>query len=571
MEQNSLESMKIPKQVWEEYTAGIRFKSALGKRGLYEQSKLNERFFIGDQWHGARCGNDRPLVRHNLIKRIGEYKMAMICKNQMSVTFSVDGISSTLSVREKILPLRQELAKGGKKAALDFAELAKSPVPTEQELSLVMDALSNYFSVTAERVKLDDLKEQALRNAYISGTGILYTWWDDRILTGLYADDARTTPIRGDIACEVLDVENVYFGDPNLDSIQEQPYILIAQRRNVEDLRREARKHNRPEYEIQRILPDRDVSYLAGERSEMEPEESAKATVITKFWKEYMPDGSGYTIKAIRTCREAVIRPEWDLGIRLYPFAKFSWERRRGCAYGESEITYLIPNQIAINRMITASVWAVMMMGMPIMVVNSDIVTGDVTNDPGQIIPVAGNGDDMVSAIKYVNPPDFSPAFDQNITSLINNTLRQTGANDVVLGDVKPENTSAILAVRETATLPLTSLQNRFYSFLEDVARIWAEFWVAYYGQRKVKIKDELGTWYLPFDGKRYRDLVINARVDVGASTLWSEEQVINTLNSLYDREIIDAVQYLSRLPKGSVPDLSQLIGEILRKSETKT
>lgn len=80
---------------------------------------------------------------------------------------------------------------------------------------MTMSSLTDYFKTTAERVKLDDLKEQALRNAYISGSGVLYTYWDDRIQTGLYADESGTTPITGDIACEVLDIENVYFGDPN--------------------------------------------------------------------------------------------------------------------------------------------------------------------------------------------------------------------------------------------------------------------------------------------------------------------------------------------------------------------
>jgi hypothetical protein len=567
---NPLNPEVLPDGIWEEYEAGTKFKSGLGKRGLYEQGRINERFFIGDQWHGARCGNDRPLVRHNLIKRIGEYKMALICKNQVSVNFSADGVADTLSIREKVLPLRAKLANGGKNAGFDFSQIAGSPVPEEQEIALVMDALSNYFRVTAERVKFESLKEQALRNAYISGTGILYTWWDDRVPTGFYADEARTVPVRGDISCEVLDVENVYFGDPNLDDVQQQPYILIAQRRSVEDLRREAERYGASEQEVQKILPDRDTSYMAGERGRDEPAESGKATVLTKFWKEYLPGGQGYTIKAVRVCRKVFVRPQWDVGIRLYPFAKFSWERRRGCAYGESEITYLIPNQIAINRMITASVWAVMMMGMPIMLVNSDIVSAEISNDPGQIIPVAGSGEDIGGAISYVSPPDFSPAFDQNISSLISNTLKQSGANDVVLGDVKPENTSAILAVRETATLPLTSVQNRYYGFLEEVARIWAEFWVTQYGRRKVKIKDEFGTWYLPFDGDRYRNLVVNARVDVGASTLWSEEQVASTLNSLYDRKIISPEQYLSRLPKGSVPDLPRLIDEIRNGSETK-
>ena len=124
--------------------------------------------------------------------------------------------------------------------------MTEAGAPAESELALVMQALSDYYRVTSERLKLSDIREQTLRNAYISGTGIVYTWWDDRISTGLYADDRRTTPIKGDISCDVLDVENVYFGDPNLDSIQEQPYIIIAQRLSVSDLRREARRCLRP-------------------------------------------------------------------------------------------------------------------------------------------------------------------------------------------------------------------------------------------------------------------------------------------------------------------------------------
>ncbi|MDD2362797.1 MAG: hypothetical protein PHH84_07595, partial [Oscillospiraceae bacterium] len=144
-----------------------------------------------------------------------------------------------------------------------------------------------------------------------------------------------------------------------------------------------------------------------------------------------------------------------------------------------------------------------------------------------------------------------------------------SGANDVVLGDVRPDNRAAIMAVRETATMPLLSVQNRFYSFIEDIARIWSEFWVTHYGQRKLKIRDESGTWYLPFDGERYRGLLISTRVDVGPAVLWGEEQSINTLDSLFDRKVIDSVQYLTRLPKGTVPELSRLINELKNTGRT--
>lgn len=545
-----------PEQIFEEYEAGRTFKSSLGRKGLYEQGKINERFYIGDQWHGARCGNDRPLVRHNVIKRIGDYKMAVVASNPVTVNYSVEGVPNTVGISDRARDERDAFAQG------QISPQETMGLPPEEELAVTMTALSDYFKTTAERVKFDDLKEQALRNAYVSGTGVLYTYWDDKIRTGLYADESGTTPIQGDIACEALDIENVYFGDPNLYDVQAQPYIIIAQRKSVADLQREARRNGRSEAEIDAIKPDRDTGYMAGDMAEDEPEDSRKATVLTKFWKEWAKDGT-CKIMASVAVRGATIRYRWDTKLRLYPLAAFRWERRRNCAYGESEITYLIPNQIAINRMLTANVWAVMMLGMPLTIVNRDIVHQPITNDPGQVVEINGTGEDLANAMRYVNPPNFAPAFEQNITSLISNTLTQSGANDAALGDVRPDNTSAIVAVREAATMPMQTVQNRFYSFVEDVARVWAEMWVTMYGRRSLKIEDENGVWYMPFDGEKYRDLLISVKVDVGASTLWSEIQSVNTLDNLLASQIITPKQYLERLPKGSVPNLSGLIREM--------
>lgn len=551
-----------PEQVFREYEAGIAYKAGLGTRGLYEQNRLNERFFLGDQWHGANCGEaaDRPLVRHNVIKRIGDYKMAVVGGSPLTVHFTAEGVPNTLPGRQAVQAARDRLAAG---EGAQYDGLLQRTVPTSEEINLVMTALGDYFRATAERVRFDQIREEALRAAYQTGTGLVYTWWDDRVQTGLYADSGRQTPIRGDVNCEVLDVENVYFGDPTVDDVQAQPYILVAQRRSVRDLRREARRYGAGPEEVLRIRPDSEAAYNAGDGGQREPADLQKTTVITRFWKDWDETGTTYTLKAVRVCRGVVIRPTWEPGIRLYPLVKFDWERRRGCAYGESEITYLIPNQIAINRMITASVWAVMMMGMPIMVVNQDIVGTAVSNDPGQIIPVSGGAEETNNAIHYVNPPSFSPQFDRNIASLIANTLTQSGANDVVLGDVTPDNTSAIIAVREQAMMPLQAVRNRYYAFCEEIARIWAEFWVMKYGRRQLKVEDENGTWYLPFDGRRYQELLISTRVEAGTSSLWSESQAIQTLDNLFDKQVIDVVQYLTRLPKGTIPDLSGLIREL--------
>lgn len=550
-----------PQKIWDEYQKGINYKSGITRRGLYEQTKINQRMYAGDQWHGAQCGGDKPLIRYNIIKRIGEYKMAMVAGSNVAVNFSAEGVPNTVGIKDEAKRGREKIKEINSSVyplpidtdtsvMIDDESGAPVEMSKPAQIQLAMEALSDYHKVTAERVKLDDLKTKLLLNAYISGTGILYTYWDDTITTGLYADEQMQSPIKGDIACEVLDIENVYFGNPSVDDLQGQPYIIVAQRRELEDVRREARRNR---------LPDDDITVNDTQTDYREMTDSKHTTVLTKFYKEW-DDNGNCRIMAVKVTEKAIVRRPWDTRLRLYPFAKINWEQIKNCIYGDSEVTHIVPNQIAINRAITAAVWAVMKIGMPTMLVNGDIVNSPVTNDPGEIIRVYGEANETAGAIQYVTPPNFSPQFDNIVNSLITNTQVQAGANDAALGDMKPENTSAIIAVREAATLPMQLLKNRFYSCLEDNARVWADYWINYYQHRAIKMEDDDGEWYFPINTEDYKNLIISARVDVGQASLWSQIQEQSTLDNLLTAGIITPLQYLERLPKGTVQNITELI-----------
>ena len=534
---NKTKGNLLPEQVQAEYRQATDYKRQLGSRGLYEQNRINERFYSGDQWYGVNCGDSRPLVRYNVIKRIGDYKMAVVGTQPVTVRFSAEGVPVTAASRELVEAYRNALRRGESPAAL----------PAEAAAQAMAAALTDYFATTAKRLKLEDIKQRVLRNAYISGTGVLYTYWDERVRTGLYADAAHTAPITGDIAAEVLDIEQVYMGDPSVEDIQQQPYVIVAQRRPVAEIQRLAKAGGCRRF---------------GEIRGDEQDGGGHATLLTRFWKEWDEAGNA-TVKAAQICGTVTVRETWELGVRLYPLTVFRWEEKRHQCYGESEIPYLIPNQIAINRTISAGVWAVMMMGMPLMLVNGDVVTSPITNDPGQIIPVYGSGEEVRDAVRYVDPPAFSAQLDQNVQGLIRDTMTQAGVSATLLGDIEPNNTSAIIAVREASLMPLTMMQNRFYTFFEDVARVWAEFWMAMYGNRSLKIAEEQGVWYMPFDAARYRDLLLNIRVDVGAGDPYNEARTVETLDSLFKNGVINAKQYISRLPRGIVPQVDALLQEL--------
>ncbi len=549
-----------PSAVFSEYEKGNSYKASIGANGIFEQTKMNERFYVGDQWYGAQCGNERPLVRQNIIKRVGEFKMASIGAAPVTVNYTADGIPSTNDIKEQAKEIKAQM----------MSEEWQPPMaePEAVEISVITEALSGFQKICAERVRFDIKNEQMLRNAYISGTGIAYTYWDDDIDTGLYADESRTQKIKGDIAFEVLDVENVIFGDPNNDDVQSQPYIIISQRMDVESVRREAKRNG---LSFDEIFPDGATKYNSGDRGESEPEDSRRVTVITKLYKEWDEQGESFKVMAVKVTEKATVRKPWDVGLTMYPIAKFCWERRRSCAYGDSEITYIIPNQIAINRIYTSESWSAITVGMPKMIVNGNIIDENtkITNDPGQIIRVYGTPEDPAhSAINYVAPPYVAAQYQNVVNDIIGNTLNTSGANDAALGNVRPDNAMAIIQMREAALQPMQIYQNRYYAFIEEVARIWADFWINKYGKRSLQVKTQNGTEYIAFDAERYKNLVLTAKVDVGASTLWSEAVVISTLDGLLSAQIITPEQYLERLPKGIIPKLTELIEDIKQKSQ---
>ncbi len=526
-----------PEKIFEEYRQGIAYKKALGRLGLYEQNRINERFFAGDQWNGAGVGTERPLVRHNLIKRIGNFKMSNLAAGNITVKYAAEGLADIYSNREKLKLAKTELSKK--------SSVVYSPITCEDELSLVVSALNSYREVTANRVGLDRKLDKAIKEAYITGSGVIYTYFDPYLKTGLYADKIGGTQILGDIVCETISIENIYFADPECLDLQKQPYIILAERKKVSDIILEGKRAGTGEIELGRISDEGD----------------GKATLLTKLFKVTLEDGET-KIFATKVCENTVVRPVWDIGLRLYPVALFNWEQRSHI-YGESEVTHLIPNQIAINRMITASVWATMSAGMPLMIVNGDIVDSEISNDPGQIIKVYGDSEEIKSAISYVEPPSFTDAYQSTVNQLINNTLAQSGATEAAIGDVDATNTSAIIELREAATMQLTTLKHSFYQFVNDIALIWAEFFVTHYGKRCLKVLDENGVWYFPFDSKRYRDILFSVSITAGEKLGRGEAETVEVLNKLLDMKAISPAQYLRRLPKGIMPEAERLAEEL--------
>ena len=519
--------------IFEEYNKARRHKESIGEKGLYEQAKINTRFYSGDQWYGVNGGNDRPLVRHNIIKRIGDFKMTQTACQKLGISFIAAGAE-------------QSGEKENLKSRIKNGSLKLSGEVSDEELSAVCRALGEHYKLTAMRLNLDSLTAKVLRNAYISGSGVLYTYFDGEAETGISVGGEK---IKGDIACEVLDIKDVYFGAAGEPDVQAQPYIILAAMQDKKALLAAAEQFGK-----------------TSAVKDLKADDDGRVLVLTKLFKVYGENGTN--VHCIKVTEDGYLREEYDTKLHYYPLCIFRFGEKDDSVYGESEITYLIPNQIAINRMITASVWSNISTGMPIMVVNGDTVPGEISNDPGQIIKIFGSNEDVSGAVKYITPPDSSSGIVAAVNDLIKNTLTQSGANPAVLGDENAQNASAISRLQTAALMPLNVLRWRFKDFLLQNARIWADFWLNLYGNRKIKIEDESGAWYFPFDARRYKGISIGAAVKTAESESFTAEQTVAALTSLYDKGVINAVEYLSRLPDALIPEKQRLISDLQEKKD---
>ena len=148
-------------------------------------------------------------------------------------------------------------------------------------------------------------------------------------------------------------------------------------------------------------------------------------------------------------------------------------------------------------------------------------------------------------------------------------TLNAIGVNDVVMGDVKPENTSAIIAIQKQSAVPLENPQSYFWQFIEDIYLIMADFMVSMYQDRMLpQLMGDNEIMYEQFDGELLRDALFNVKIDVGSSSMWSEITAMQTLDALLQAGHITMVQYLERIPQGIVPKKQELIDELKQQME---
>ena len=88
---------------------------------------------------------------------------------------------------------------------------------------------------------------------------------------------------------------------------------------------------------------------------------------------------------------------------------------------------------------------------------------------------------------------------------------------------------------------------------------------------RLLPIKEDGKLVYKPFDAKLRKKMLLNTRIDVGASSVWSEVAAIQTLDNMLLSQILTPIQYIERLPSGVIPNREALIEELKAIAQAPT
>ncbi len=509
-------------KAWEEYEAGVEYKRRIG---LYSRVRENERFYRGDQWAGINSG-DLPTPVFNVIKRVINFMISSVTSQPVSICYSDESLFCAEETEYK----RQR--RSG------------------------IELLNKNAAYRYDKCKMESLVRSALLDAAISGNGVFYTYWDSECKTG--------QPFDGDIKTVLCDSVNLFVANVSSDDIQSQDYVMISGRDSVSHLQKEAAKNHVPAADIAKISADKPEGRGAGELFDIESGTEQNCTYLMKFFR----NEQGYVVWQ-KSVKSTVIA-ERTTELRRYPVAVFAWEKAKGSFIGNAPVSSLTENQKYINK-----AYAMVMKHMTdtafSKVIYDKSLIPEWSNEVGEAIGVRGGGD-VRSAAAVIGTGTLQSGFLEVISMTVAHTKELMGATDTALGEVDPQNTSAIIALQEASDIPLENIRQNLYAALEDVALNWAEMILAYCPVERILPYRENGeekSGYMP-DGKAFKDSLIAAKIDIGTGTRYSQVVSLNTLDKLLAGGYITVEQYLQRLPAGIVPE-SDLLAEQLAQMKGNT
>lgn len=409
-------------EVWQLYEHGKNFMRMLR---IFSDTDLNNRMYGGNQWEGAKIEGIEQ-AQYNFIETIVNHKVSRINQNLWAINFSSENFDRAFrkTAEETCDMLNRKARKVWEKDSMDH------------KVRLISD------------------------DSAINDEGIIYVDYDNE----------EQSPRN-----EVINKNDIQYGNEQSSDIQSQPYIIISQRKPVTEVQEIARAEGVSEEDIRYIVGDTDTAEQPGEDAKVEKDNMV--TVVIKMWKK---NGTVWFAKSTKYLD--IVKPA-DTGLTLYPVAHFVWKEKKGSARGEGEVRTLIPNQLELNKTLARMLLSVKQCAYAQKVANMEkIANPQALGQVGGIIKTRGNVEDVARIFTYIQPASMSTDVSKLIQDLIGITRELKNASEIATGGVNPEQASgkAILAVQQASDQPLIKQLTGLKTFIEDIARIWLDMWTIY-------------------------------------------------------------------------------------------
>lgn len=554
-------SQEKAQAIWKEYENGRAYQVLLG---LDKVIPLCVDFYEGKQWGAIKKGTEnfpRPMV--NFIKMIVDNKRANLMSSPLKILYKSD-----------------------------------NPTPLTDKF--------NYFAEYWQKeAQIKYLDSEAIKQGIIKGTYVYHYYWDNEAV-------GKKGKVEGALRCQLIDVRNIVFANPQEKDEQKQEWIIISSRATLKSVKDKVKGELKEE-----IVSDNETIDYDGQ---VDQEGTEMVTILTKYYRK---DGEVYFTKSTKNVvliEEMSLAPNYEKAYQevekklkkyepkevegidsnklkidstnqtpdvpkknnfrrcianQYPIVVGSYEEREGSIYGIGEVSGLINNQKTVNNILALQAYATENNAFGKIVVKGDAL-GDQTidNRAGQIL--YDNSKVHQHGIYRLADPQMSDMPLREIEAIMSLSRSVTGSTEVMSGEVLGKNMSgqAIAQLQSQALLPTEEKRQRLQNSKLKQGKIMEMFFRTHYdedreftyidtefNQEKNKTEDVIKKDV--FNATEYTEEVFDIVVEVTAGTRSSVSGDIAMLDLALQTKSIDFPTYVKLYPSDALSDKSKLIEEL--------